>query len=411
MDLYYYLAGALILSELAFLCQMLVNFRYFFKKSLKKRTAYRPRTAVLVPCKGIDAEFELNITSLYKQDFDNYILWFIVGDNSDPAYEFLCRLKDRLQGSSEACDVRILVAGAATNSGQKIHNLLHACNQLPEDVEAIAFADSDACFRPDWLIQLLHPLRQERTGVSTGYRWFVPQKNNLATLALAGLNGKIAQLLGAYRFNQAWGGSMAVRTEVFKKLDVAKVWSTAVSDDLSLSYLVKKAKMKIAYVPACLVPSYDQTTWPRLFEFARRQFVITRIAMPGTWWFGFLGTIYSVAGLFGSAIAAAIAYSRPGVYFSIYIAVPIVFMVNHMILAFLRQTMIFRLLPAERTRLVPSAIADILGSWLLSVILLITITSSLFGRKIVWRGITYRLVGPTSTIIEKSPDQPVPSKV
>ena len=58
----------------------------------------------------------------------------------------------------------------------------------------------------------------------SGYRWFIPMENNSATLALSVINAKIAQLLGVTRFNQAWGGSMAVRVDVFKRLGMDKIW-------------------------------------------------------------------------------------------------------------------------------------------------------------------------------------------
>jgi len=72
------------------------------------------------------------------------------------------------------------------------------------------------------------------------------------------LNAKIAQQLGNTRFNQAWGGSMAIRVDVFRKVGLDKIWPKVLSDDLSLTYAVKKAGMKLAFVPTCLVASYEE---------------------------------------------------------------------------------------------------------------------------------------------------------
>ncbi|MCJ7776912.1 MAG: glycosyltransferase family 2 protein, partial [Sedimentisphaerales bacterium] len=273
-------------SQLLFLIQTCVNYRYALTKYKKKRLLYRPRTALIVPCKGLDSAFKQNITSFFNQDYENYLLWFVVADKADPAYAPLCELKNRLSQSSKANEVQVLVAGFAQSCSQKNHNLLYCCQRIGSDVEVLAFADSDICVRSDWLSHIVHPLRNPKNGAASGYRWFVPKKNNLASLALSAVNAKIAQLLGNTHFNQAWGGSMAIRVDVFRQVGLDKIWPKALSDDLSLSYAVKKAGKKVVFVPACLVASYISTTWRELFEFGRRQFLITRVSTPGTWWFG-----------------------------------------------------------------------------------------------------------------------------
>ncbi|GAF78967.1 unnamed protein product, partial [marine sediment metagenome] len=65
----------------------------------------------------------------------------------------------------------------------------------------------------------------------------------------------------------------------------------------------------------------------------------------------------------------------------------------------LRQKMITRLLPGDAHKMKPAIIADILGNCIWSWILFGCIAASAFGRTITWRGIRYKLVGPTETII------------
>jgi len=405
MTWYYYIALALILSQLLFLVQVYNNYRYALKKYKRNRWWYRPRTALLVPCKGLDSAFQKNVTSFFNQDYENYLLWFVVADKSDPAYDELCKLKNHLSRDSKADDVQVLVAGQGQSCSQKIHNLLYCYERIGGDVEVLAFADSDICVRSDWLSHIVYPLRQAKNGAASGYRWFVPKKNNLASLALSAVNAKIAQLLGNTRFNQAWGGSMAIRVDVFRRLGLDKIWPKTLSDDLSLSFSVKKAGMKVAFVPACLVASYEYTTWPKLFEFGRRQFLITRISAPGTWWFGLCSSLYSVLGLWAGAALAIYAATKSQIdnrHSAIFILVPILFFTGQFIRAVLRQKMADKLLKYE-----PRATgdgqramaADILFFWLWSLLLLFFIISSAFGRTIQWRGIRYKLLGPTETIV------------
>ncbi len=380
---------------------MLRNYRYAMDKYKKKRLSYRPRTALIVPCKGLDSAFRENITSFFNQDYENYLLRFVVADESDPAFDELCNLKNSLSQSSKAEDIQVLVAGLTQSRSQKIHNLLYCCEKLGSDIEVLAFADSDICVRSDWLSQIVHPLRKSKNGAASGYRWFVPKKNNLASLALSAINAKVAQLLGNSPFNQVWGGSMAIRVDVFRQLELDKIWTTALSDDFSLSYAIKKAHKKVAFVPACLVASYESTTWRELFEFGRRQFLITRVSMPKTWWFGLLSTLYSILGLWGGAALAIYIAKAENETLLLFVAavVPVFFFASQAGRAILRQKMISKLLENDRCRMRAARAADILFFWVWSLLLLFFIISSAFGRTIRWRGIRYKLLSPTETVV------------
>ena len=399
MDWYYYIALAAILSQLVFFMQMRRNYRYALAKYKKDRSSYRPRTALIVPCKDLDSAFEKNITSFFNQDYENYLLWFVVAAKSDPAYDELCKLKSQLSQSSKAQDVQVFVAGQGQSCSQKNHNLLYCYERIGDDVEVLAFADSDICVRSDWLSHIVWPLRKSKNGAASGYRWFIPKKNNLASLALSAVNAKVAQLLGNTRFNQVWGGSMAIRVDVFRQVGLDKIWPKALSDDLSLSLAVKRAGKKVVFVPACLVASYESTSWRRLFEFGRRQFLITRVSAPRTWWFGLCSSLYSVLGLWAGAALAVYAAMIGEKYLPLFAAVPVLFFASQLGRAILRQKMISKLLKYDLPQMRAARIADILFFWIWTLLLLSFIISSAFGRTICWRGIRYKLLGPTETIV------------
>jgi hypothetical protein len=251
----------------------------------------------------------------------------------------------------------------------------------------------------DWLGRLVRPLWRPRCGVTTGYRWFVPTRNNPATLALSAINGAVAQFLGNSPFNHAWGGSMAIRLADFRRLHIAEAWSNTLSDDLSLSRIVRQAGMRITFVPECLVASFESTTWPRLFEFGRRQLLITRVYAPATWWLGFLSSLGSVLGLWGGAAMAAYAATVHAEHIVLYAAVPALFLAGQIARAALRQLAAAQALRTHAAQLLPAALADVLACWLWSVVLLALLLASAAGRTIRWRGIRYRLVSPTQTLI------------
>lgn len=399
--LYTIAAYIAILVQILFLVQAIRNSKYAIKKTRKERTLYRPQTLLTVPCKGLDNDFDRNIKAFLDLNYENYTLHFVVQAADDPAYDQLNKIIAANAHTSKALNIRVLIAGIASGCSQKIHNLICSCNNAPENTEVYAFADSDAFMTPSWLSSLVHPLRHDKYGATSGYRWFVPPQNNLASLALASVNAKVAQLLGNSHFNQAWGGSMAITTKLFNEIQLDKAWSGAISDDLCLSYMVKKTGRKVVFVPGCLVASYESMSWPQVFEFGRRQFLITRIATPFTWWFGFFSSMFS---LLGSWIAlflliGLIATGHP--IRPAYVLLPLVFFSFQSIRAWIRQRMIVKLLPNDADNMKRTAIADIAGSCIWSWLLFACIITSGIGRKITWRGITYKLISPTKTEIIK----------
>lgn len=399
MDWYFYIAVTIILLQPVILWQAYYNYRYAKAKHKRPREGYRPRTVLIVPCKDLDSNFEKNITSFYNLDYEGYLLWFVVAEEADPAYSRLCKLKEKLAANSKPEDVQIFVAGQGQYCSQKVHNLLYCYGKITEDIEVMAFADSDICVRSDWLSHLVYPLRQPKHGAASGYRWFVPKKNNLASLALSALNAKVAQQCGNSRFNQVWGGSMAIKVGTFRRLGLDKTWQKALSDDLSLSYAVKKAGLKVAFVPACLVASHESTTWAGLLEFGRRQFLITRIGMPGTWWFGFFVCLYSILTLWGTAALALYAVKTHAQNANFFILVPILLFLCQMAGAIMRQNIIGKLLPDDKHKMRAAMVSDIFFFWLWSLLMFYLIVSSAFGRTIIWRGIGYKLISPTETVI------------
>jgi len=396
MDWHLLIAGAAIFAQLLVVYYVYCSYHYVSAKLTgRKASPYCPRTALIVPCKGIDARFTSNIRSFFAQSYENYYLLFVVEDESDPAYQELMRLKDELIPKSHALGIQILVAGPSASSGQKIHNLLHAFGHVPADSEVLAFADSDVCVHRDWLSRLVHPLYRSKRGVTTGYRWFVPTANNLATLAASAINAAVAQFLGNSPLNLAWGGSMAVRMEDFRRLRIAEIWSQTLSDDLSLSRAVRRAGLKITFVPECLAASFESFTWRRLYEFGRRQLLITRIYAPGAWWLGLFGSLGSVLGLWGAAAAALYGAAVHAEHVVLYAAVASVFIAGQLTRAVLRQITVAKTLSEHLPQLLPAAIADVFGCWLWSLVLFVLMLSSAVGRTIRWRGIRYRLVSPT----------------
>ncbi len=277
---------------------------------------YHPAAAVIVPVRGIDAGFEANIEALLSQDYPDYQLLFSVARETDPAYAPLAGRVSRFEPLPQrgAREAAVVVAGVTSERGEKVNNLLaaldavrakHPASTAPPQV--LVFADADMQPRSDWLRSLIDPLADPAVTVSTGFRWYLPG-GTWASRLRAAWDASIATLLGEHRRNFAWGGSMAVRAEDFRRLRVAeRYWAHTVSDDYGLTRAIRDAGGWIRFEPKCLVASAGDVTLRGFLNWANRQIIITRVYARHLWAWGLASHT-----LFCAAIAVALAEAFTG---------------------------------------------------------------------------------------------------
>jgi cellulose synthase/poly-beta-1,6-N-acetylglucosamine synthase-like glycosyltransferase len=187
--------------------------RYIEKELRRQANHFTPYASVIVPCRGIDDDLRDNLRRLWRQDYPSYELIFIFDSAEDEAARVIEELRCEGEDSeSNVARVRIFIAGRATDSGQKVHNLRAGVKEVDEGSEVFAFLDTDARPGDGWLRALVSPLADEAIGATTGYRWFVPMQNRFPSLLRAVWNASITSTLGADgKRNFCWGGSTAIR--------------------------------------------------------------------------------------------------------------------------------------------------------------------------------------------------------
>jgi len=65
------------------------NYRFVLRKADRNRIGFCRKTALIIPCKGSDTEFEKNIASFYNLDYSDYEIIFVTESQDDPAYSRL----------------------------------------------------------------------------------------------------------------------------------------------------------------------------------------------------------------------------------------------------------------------------------------------------------------------------------
>ncbi len=345
------------------------------------------RTVVFIPCKGLDLELEQNLRPLLTQQFPNYEVRFLLEHAEDPARPVIERLLAEHPGRG-----RILIAGRAEDCGQKVHNLRAGTAELPADVEALAFADSDARPGPHWLASLTAELAATKFGAVSGYRWMIPLRATPANLLLSRMNNALTPLFSCRAVQLLWGGTWSVRREHFEAAEVREAWQGTLSDDLVACRTLAGRGVKIDFEPRCVVASPIDYTWSGACEFISRQLIITRVYAPRWWALGGAGMLVNVLA-FWFGLALLLASALGAIEFSWLPAVLWGATTGLTLLrgwwwqdagrASLRDSGLRQSLPARFLELSLAPFGDLLGSACL--------LHSAFRRTITWRGITYRL--------------------
>ncbi|HVX09768.1 MAG TPA: glycosyltransferase [Pirellulales bacterium] len=381
--------AALACVQFAVLTWWLWENRRFARARLRKawpREA-EPRVALFAPCKGIDVGLEENLRPLLEQNYSNYTLTFIVESADDAA----CAVLQHLIADHPHVDARLTVAGVADDTGQKVHNLRAATSNLADDVQVLAFVDSDARPRRDWLRRLVSRLPHPGVGAVTGYRWFRPTRPTAAHLLLYGINSSVAASFGPGGHYLIWGGSWAIRRDVFDALQLREAWQRTLSDDLVATRVVHGAGLRIEFEPACMVSSPVDGDWRQALEFVRRQYVIAR-AYAWRWWLlALVGGSLPVLALWGGLAALAIGLWQHAEWTWLPAAICPAYYATTLVRGYQRW-MLGRTYVADQPPLMQRiAWLDIWTGPLVSLINWLAILSSLVGNHLRWRGIDYHL--------------------
>lgn len=391
--LYYFLAAVSIWFGIQSLRGGFRFVAYLKSETSKPLESFHPFVSVIAPTRGFECGLEENFKTLLNQDYPSYEVIFVFDRSDDPAVKVLNELdKSRVA-------TKMVIAGPATGCGQKVHNLRAAIGDVDENTEVLVFVDTDA--RPDqlWLRKLVAPLANAELGLSSGYRWFVPERGGLASSIRSVWNASIASALGAnQQKNFCWGGSTAIRRSVFEDLKIRERWSGSISDDFTLTKVVREAGLPIHFTPNCLVASVGDCGFRELFAFTTRQIQITRVYAPELWLPLLLGSALFTLVFFGGLgwLILSIAVGRPSIPLAVILATIFVLGVTK---SLIRWRAVLLSLTRYRNELRRDLLAHIFLWPVTQPLYMYNAIVAAFSRRVSWRGITYELKSPNEAVI------------
>lgn len=363
---------------------------YVRRETSRQIPDFHPVVSVIVPGRGLEPGLKDNLRTLLSQDYPTYEVLFVFDRADDPAIKIVEQLTPAPQ---------IIIAGPATDSGQKVHNLRVAVSKIHPASEVLVFVDTDARPGKQWLRQLVAPLADENLGAASGYRWFLPVNGGFASRLRGVWNASIASALGSDTTrNFCWGGSSAIRRSTFERLAISERWRGTVSDDFAITRILKDGNLPIHFTPSCIVPSVGDCDFKELLEFTTRQIKITRVYAPQLWLPLLLGSALFTIVFFGGLILLILQILFEG-SFALLVAVLSIIFVLGAAKAFIRWRAVSIPLVEYRSEMRRDLAAHIFLWPFASLLYLHNALVAAFSRRIKWRGITYELKSPDEAVI------------
>ncbi len=394
MDAYwvaaYLILAGLVIVESLLLALLTWEHRRYARSCMRGLERHQPtgRVALFAPCKGLDLDFEANLRAILQQDYDNYEITFIVENTDDPAYPVI----RRAIAEHPWVPARVVVAGRATDSGQKVHNLRVATQHLSQRVKYLAFVDSDARPRPEWLRTLVSRLEQPGLGAVTGYRWFTPARPTVANALVYSMNCDVISLLTRSSHHLIWGGSWAIRRDVFDAIGLRDAWKGTLSDDLVASRLMRESRLEVRFEPGCVVASPLDVSLGGAMSFIRRQYLVARLYTFDWWLFSLLAATFTNAIWLGNlgVLLCGLLSGSPSPW--IPIAVSAMLYLVTVYRGSVRQDLVRTYFPHWEGASRRIRGFDVWANPLVEFAHWIGVASAALGRYVNWRGIRYRVL-------------------
>ena len=239
--------------------------RLFRKNEVLPKHKYLPKTLVIIPCKGMDISLYQNLLALKSQSYKKYKIIAVVDSESDKAILLI-----------KKAGISYLISDTrGRRASGKVRAIASALTRF-RDYEAYVIADSDITVNRAWLVNIIAPLSDKSVGISTTYPHFQPIGGFWPKVKMV-WNFVGENLLEKESSRFAWGGTMAFRKDLMGQKEQLYFTNSkySVSDDITLTKICKKKRLRIAYVKEAQPVVKTDDSFKQFIEWSNRQTALT----------------------------------------------------------------------------------------------------------------------------------------
>ena len=271
-------AVAFCLMALLLLIQSLpclLAMRRSLQRSEPHSTDFTPPARVLLCLRGADPFLDRCLRGLATQDYPDYKVMIVVDSATDESLPQAQALRDEFGGDR----IEVLIRDRLWSTcSRKISSLLCGFSRVPAEVEVVAWCDADAIPHSTWLRELTAPLQDSQIAVTTGNRWYAPAQWTVGSLCRHSWNAMA--FLAMHKYRLPWGGSLAIRSDVFRDPAFPQCLQRSFSDDMALGKFVLDRGQRVEPVVALVILNEETCGLTSFWGFLVRQMLATRLNHP-----------------------------------------------------------------------------------------------------------------------------------
>ena len=303
------LAALALLSLVLALWQWLAAGRFPLHRRITD-FSFAPAITLLKPLKGCDATTAESLQSWFNQNYPGQIqILFGVADASDP----VCKIARELIEKNPGRDAQAVVCAESLGANGKVSTLIQLERLAKHPL--ILVSDADVRVPPDFLANVVAPLRDPQTGlVNCFYRLANPATTAMRCEAVA-INAdfwsQVLQSTNLKPLDFALGAAMLTRRKLLEEIGGFAALVNCLADDYQLGHRIAQRGHRIALCPV-VVECWDAPmNWCDVWKHQLRWARTIRVCRPMPYFFSILSNatlwplLWLIASLVGSKTLCA----------------------------------------------------------------------------------------------------------
>ena len=254
------------------------SWRYFHQPARLADREFTPPVSNLKPIRGLDPEAYENLASFCLQDYPDYEIVFCI----DPDDSAVISVVEKIQRDFPSRRIRVLYGSGRIAANDKVAKLARLVSEAEHEI--VVISDSDVRVRPDYLRQVVSPLRDPNVGAVTCF--YLPTEVRTLTdhLQTAGMISDFYPgILAAWQLDGvkfALGTTIVTTRSRLHAFGGYPVLENGPADDLLVGRRIAEQGCEVVLLPYAIdtVPDYDSI--PALVHKRLRWMVVMRHMRP-----------------------------------------------------------------------------------------------------------------------------------
>lgn len=282
--------AALALLSLALTLWQWLAARRFPLHQRAADTSFAPGVTLLKPLKGLDPETRGCLESWFKQDYCGPVqILFGVADAQDP----VCELVRKLIAEHPQANAQLVHCAEPFGPNGKVSTLVHLERLAQHDYFIVS--DADTCVPPDFLAQVVQPLRDPQAGLVCCFYALA----NPTTLAMqweaVGVNAdfwsQVLQSRTLKPIDFALGAVMATRRQQLNEVGGFRALVDYLADDYQLGQQITRRGYRIELCPVVVECRERAQGWREVWAHQLRWARTIRVCQPVPYFLSILGNV------------------------------------------------------------------------------------------------------------------------